>query len=231
DGRIPTPDSRRRQHEANPEAFPEGSWFAGDNANLAIGQGEMLVTPLQLANAYAAFANGGSLHAPNIASKVLGSDNEVVRELAPRVIHTIDLPPHVREPILAGLVGVASSDGGTANFVFEGFPLSTYPVAAKTGTAQTSGEDNAVFVAFGPAYAPQWVVAVVLEQAGFGATAAAPLARTVFDAVAGQVPIEKVQPVPPLVGLVDPGPVADAAPTTDEPPPPETGTPDEEVVD
>src|SRR5581483_168057 len=63
-GRIPDPDSRKKLHDQNPKAYPNGQWYAGDNVNLAIGQGEMTVTPLQLVNAYATFANGGTVWTP-----------------------------------------------------------------------------------------------------------------------------------------------------------------------
>ena len=69
-GRIPDPDTRKRLHDQNPKAFPNGKWFAGDNVNLAIGQGETVVTPLQLANAYATFANGGTVYEPRVAASV-----------------------------------------------------------------------------------------------------------------------------------------------------------------
>ena len=230
DGRVPTPDSRRRDHEANPEAFPYPDWFAGDNVNLAIGQGELLVTPVQLANSYATFANGGTLYSPNVASRVLGPEGEVIRELRPRVAHRVELPPHVREPILRGLIGVTSAEAGTADFVFEGFPLDRYPIAGKTGTAQAPPrEDTALFAAFGPAYAPEWVIAVVLEEAGFGATAAAPVARQFFDAVAGVVPLAPAQPVASSPTAAPPGPVTDPAPTTPSPTARETPIPSDVV--
>jgi len=69
-GRIPDPDTRKKLHDQNPKAFPNGKWFAGDNVNLAIGQGEMVITPLQLVNAYATFANGGTVWVPRVGASV-----------------------------------------------------------------------------------------------------------------------------------------------------------------
>ncbi len=184
-GWVPTPDNKKQRHAQNPTAFPYGDWFTGDNVNLAIGQGDMLVTPLQLANAYATMANGGTLYQPNIALKVLApGDQHVVRTIDPRPLHTVDIPPDVRDAIMQGLTGVTTSSSGTAYGAFLGFP-SNWPVAGKTGTAQVSnGSDNSLFVGMGPADAPQYVAVAVLENSGFGATAAAPAVRRVLQGLA-----------------------------------------------
>ena len=191
EGRVPTPEQKQAAHDQNPTAFPFGQWFTGDNVNLAVGQGEMLTTPMQLANAYAAFANGGTVYSPNIVSRILdpttgeGTVPRVDREIGPRVLRTVSLPPAVRDPILSGLIGAVTSANGTAAPVFSTFPLSQYPLAGKTGTAQTAGKeaqfDTSLFVGFGPVGSPKYVVAAVLEQSGFGAQAAAPVVRRVFD--------------------------------------------------
>jgi penicillin-binding protein 2 len=213
EGRVPTPEQKQAAHDENPTAFPFGQWFTGDNVNLAVGQGEMLSTPLQLANAYAAFANGGTVFSPNIASRILdpttGDDTvpRVDREMGPRVLRTIPLTSAVRDPILAGLVGAVSSPQGTAAPAFSGFPLSHYPIAGKTGTAQTAGKqaqfDTSLFVGFGPVGSPKYVVAAVLEQSGFGAEAAAPVVRRMFESLGGFTPLPEVQPAPPI-GVVAP---------------------------
>jgi penicillin-binding protein 2 len=186
-GRIPDPETRKKLHEAHPQAFPNSKWFTGDNVNLAIGQGEIVVTPLELANAYAAFANGGTLFQPRIADKVLAQDKRVVRPLSPRPLRTIDLPATLRNPILQGLIGVTTDPKGTAKGAFTGF--NAFPVAGKTGTAQVFGkQDTALFVSFAPASDPQYVVAVVMEESGFGGAAAAPVARRIYEGIAGQPP-------------------------------------------
>lgn len=188
-GRIPDPDSRRRLHELRPDAFPEGKWRAGDNVNLSIGQGDTVVTPLQLANAYAAFGNGGTLYEPRVAARVLDAGGKTVREVAPKALRPVPFDPNVRNPILQGLRGAVFDPLGTAAGAFAGFPLATLSVAGKTGTAQVSGrQDTALFVAFAPVENPQYVVAVVMEEAGFGGSAAAPVARRILEGLAGAPP-------------------------------------------
>ncbi len=93
----------------------------------------------------------------------------------------VSLPPNVYQPILQGLEGVPET--GTASKEFQGFPFSTFQIAGKTGTADVglTKEPNAWFVAFGPIPNPQYVVAVVVGQAGYGAQAAAPAVRQIFD--------------------------------------------------
>jgi penicillin-binding protein 2 len=200
DGRIADPENRRRLHEANPEAFPEGDWYTGDNVNVAIGQGETVVTPIQLATAYATFANGGSVHVPRLAGAVQDRHGTEVRRIEPRTLRTIDLPPSLRQPILRGLEGVVTADKGTATAAFAGFPHDRFRVAAKTGTAQAPPkQDTALFAAFGPVENPQYTISVVMEEAGFGASSAAPVARRIFDGVLGL----PVAPVATAVGGLD----------------------------
>ena len=202
DGRIPTPEQRKAQYDANPDLFLERNWFTGDNVNMAIGQGDVAVTPLQLANAYATFANGGTRYAPNIATKITrgGNETSVKRSFEPRINGSVEIPPAWRESLMDGLVGVTSRPGGTAFGTFGGFPLTEFPVAGKTGTAEVNGKaDTAVFAAFGPVYDPQYQVAVIMEESGFGGTAAAPVARKLFDVFAGAVPAPDLQPGGDLV--------------------------------
>jgi penicillin-binding protein 2 len=186
-GRVADPELRKQLNEENPEAFPNGGWFAGDNANLAIGQGELAITPLQLANAYATFANGGTLYAPRLGLEVIDAAGIKVRDVQPRAVRRLDLTPAVRNPILAGLKGVVSSENGTAHGAFNGFPLEQFALAGKTGTAEVANkQDTAIFTVFGPADNAQFEVTVLLEEAGFGADAAAPVARRILDALTGQ---------------------------------------------
>jgi penicillin-binding protein 2 len=183
-GRVMTPEEYAARSEENPTAFPDGEWQAGDNVNLAIGQGEMLVTPLQLVNAYATLANGGTLHAPNIVREVrVGGTDEVVRTYEPRVVRQIEFPPEWRQALLDGFIGVTTSGDGTAFGTFGGFP--NWVIAGKTGTAEVAGKaDTAIFVGFGPAQAPQYAAAAFLEESGFGGVAAAPLVRRILEPLA-----------------------------------------------
>ncbi|MGH9181766.1 MAG: penicillin-binding protein 2, partial [Acidimicrobiales bacterium] len=188
-GRIPDPESRRRLHEQSPVAFPEGAWRTGDNVNLAIGQGETVVTPLQLANTYATFANGGTLYRPRVAARVLRADGQALRDIPPEAVRQVPIAPDQRAPILQGLAGAVADEAGTAFSAFAGFPLDTFGLAGKTGTAQVSRrQDTSLFAAFGPVSAPQYAIAMVMEESGFGASVAAPAARRVFDVLSGREP-------------------------------------------
>jgi penicillin-binding protein 2 len=190
-GLVPTEDLKAQRHADNPEAFPDGTWREGDNVNIAIGQGDMLATPLQIANVYAAFANGGTLHQPKIVAAIIepGGDpnnpDDVIERFAPVVNHQIDLPASIRDPLEKGLEGVArTSLRGTAGAVWEDWDLDAFPISSKTGTAEVKGQaDNSLYVAYGPSNQPAYVVAAVLERAGFGADAAGPVVREVFETI------------------------------------------------
>jgi penicillin-binding protein 2 len=199
-GRIPTPQWRRDYCEATQCGDP--LWRAGDNVNMAIGQGDVLVTPLQLANGYSTFANGGTRYVPQIALRVESSrTHETVVGIDPQVAGRIDLPGDIRQALLDGLAGVPRP-GGTASGAFSGFPLDRFPVAGKTGTAQVDGKaDTALFSAFGPLPEPRFQISVVIEEAGFGGTSSAPVVRSLFDALAGFRPLP---PAPPGGNLVPP---------------------------
>lgn len=207
-GLIPDKALKKARHDENPTAFPFGGWTTGDNINVSVGQGDVLVTPLQLANAYATFANDGHLYAPNIASQVKALDGSVVRVFDPREIGRIEMNEAARQPILEGLLGVtswrddASGVQGTAYDAFKnaGVDLAQFPIAGKTGTAEVQGKaDTALFAAFGPepdpskpataGLTPKYAMVVVLEQSGFGGKNAAPVAATLFQkALTDQVP-------------------------------------------
>ncbi|QGG95706.1 penicillin-binding protein 2 [Actinomarinicola tropica] len=177
---------RAQRHEDNPEAYPEGNWYVGDSVNLAIGQGEIAVTPLQLVNAYATMGNGGQLHNPNIVRQVTDPlSGEVLQSFEPRLIRDLELDGSVRAPILDGLVGVTQSEEGTASRVFAGYPHAEYPVAGKTGTAQNYGRaSNSLFAGWAPAHDPEYAIAVVVEEGGYGSRVAAPIARRILEPIA-----------------------------------------------
>lgn len=195
-GHLPTPETRRARHEANPEAFPFPEWRTGDTLNTSIGQGDVLATPLQIANAYAVLANGGTLFAPNLAAAVVDPiTGETELEFGPRVIRDLYYPPSFSDPISDGLAGVPSftsgAQAGTAVKAFSevGFPLQRWPVAGKTGTSEKQAEegliaDFALFAGYGPLPDPEYVGAIVLEEAGFGGDWAAPVLARIFDKIA-----------------------------------------------
>lgn len=183
-GTVPVPAADLE--DANPADRAPTDWFAGTNVNLAIGQGALAVTPIEIANAYATFANGGTRFEPNLALRVQRPDGSLVRQVAPRVASVKEIEPGIRATVLAGLEDSLVVDKGTGVIAFAGFPLDQYPVAGKTGTAQAPPrQDTALFAAVGPADAPRHAVAVVMEQAGFGSTSAAPVARAIFGQLSG----------------------------------------------
>jgi len=191
DGYIPTPEKRKKRHEENPEIFPTGKWYPGDNVNISVGQGDVLVTPLQLANAYATFANGGTNFAPNIVAYVFDRNGEMLKEFGKRVKGEIEIDLDFRNRVLRGLVGVTEDIEGTAYWAFNSvatdgafFPLEDFPTAAKTGTAEVRGKaDSSVFAAITPAQDPDYVMVAMLEEAGFGSAVAAPMSARVLQKV------------------------------------------------
>jgi penicillin-binding protein 2 len=181
-GRIPGPAWKRENYKTDPV------WRAGDSVNAAIGQGDVLVTPLQLANGYATFANGGTRYVPQMALQARAyQSRHVTQEFEPQAAGRVDMTPVERQALLDGLANVPIS--GTAVGAFSGFPLDTFPIAGKTGTAQVDNKaDTAVFSAFGPVYAPRYQVTALLEESGFGGTSAAPVVRRIFDVLSGAAP-------------------------------------------
>ena len=105
---------------------------------MAFGQGETLVTPLELANEYATFANGGTRYAPQVAAAVVTPSGRVVKRFPPRSPATSAMSPMPTRPSSRALEGAIQNPAGTAYQTFAGFPLSEFPLAGKTGTATTS---------------------------------------------------------------------------------------------
>ncbi len=189
EGIVGDPFVRKRIFDRQPGAYATDAWYAGDNLNMAIGQGETVATPLQLAREYATFANGGTLFESRIASKTANADGSTATELAPVVLGQANIPQNAHDAILAGMRGVVASPGGTAYDAFRGY--GGLAAAGKTGTAQRKPEqDYAVFCGFAPYNAPQYSVAIVLEEGGFGGKTAAPVARQIFEKLSGQAPGE-----------------------------------------
>jgi penicillin-binding protein 2 len=195
-GRVPDAAWVKQAHAQNPTAFPATEWLPGDNIQTAVGQQDMNVTPLQLANAYATFANGGTPHEPRIASEVLSADGKKIRDLAPVTGTPVPLPG--RDEMMAGFAGVTSAKGGTATNVFAGFPAGL--VAGKTGTAQVQGkEPTSLFVGMTPAANPKYIVLSVVEEGGYGAETSAPIVRRIMQGLNG-MPLTDVVTLPPADG-------------------------------
>jgi penicillin-binding protein 2 len=156
-------------------------WSIGDNESLAVGQGDVQVTPLQLAVAYSAVANGGTVVTPHLGLDVQSPDGFVQRSLNPAPQRHVNINPLYLETIRAGLRAAASQPGGTSADVFQDFPEQVY---GKTGTAQYNGQqDYAWYACFVPSSATTKpiVVVVTVEQGGFGAVGAAPVARQILS--------------------------------------------------
>ena len=178
-GQLDSPHLRQVQHAEAPQAFPNNYYGVADNIEMAFGQGETLVTPLQDAVAYGTFAADGTRYAPQMVNSIISPTGRIVKRFKPRVTGHLSLPTSTYQQILAGLEGTIYNPKGTAYSAFTGY--TGMQIAGKTGTATESSNSNVQptswFVGFGPTTStPRYVVAVVIDQAGYGAAAAAPVA-------------------------------------------------------
>ena len=170
EGLLPTPENKRK-------IFPGENWMLGDTFNAAIGQGIDLATPLQMATMMSAVAMDGVFSQPYLVEKVFNIDGSIVKEHTPSKGRSIDISKNTMDLIKKSLIGVAS-EGGTAAY-FSSLPRT---IAAKTGTAENPhGRDHGLFVSYGPADEPELVVAIVVEQGGYGSVSAAPIAYKAFE--------------------------------------------------
>jgi penicillin-binding protein 2 len=161
------------------EGETERPWSAGDNVNLATGQGDLQTDPLQMAIAYAALANGGTVVTPHVGMEVDDPAGRVLKEFAPPSRRHVHVDPTYRTDILEGLHEAAQTPGGTSYSVFGGFPV---PVAGKTGTAQRPPHgDQSWYIVLAPYPNPRIVTAVTIEEGGFGVESAAPAALQILE--------------------------------------------------
>ncbi|HKE97383.1 MAG TPA: penicillin-binding protein 2 [Actinomycetes bacterium] len=201
DGTVPDRRWRKAFWQANKALYCKGSsrlyrelcvdgarWRGGDNLNIAIGQGDVQVSPLQLAAAYGALANRGTVYAPHVGRAVVDPDTQrVARKVTPKVSSVVKLPASAFAAVDAALATVPRS--GTATSAFAGFPLDRYPVAGKTGTADLPPKPPfAWFASFAPVGDPRYVVVVMVEQGGHGGETAAPVARRIYESLFGLGP-------------------------------------------
>jgi penicillin-binding protein 2 len=198
EGTVPTREWRKRFWEQNKKTYCAGSselyrelcrdgwrWQGGDNLNIAIGQGDLQVSPLQLALGYGALANGGTVYRPHVGRAVLDpASGREVRRVPPRVAGVAEVPGGALAAVGQGLASVVA--GGTASSAFAGFPLDRFPVAGKTGTADLPPQAPfAWFASYAPAGDPRYVVVVMVEQGGHGGESAAPVARAIYQKLFG----------------------------------------------
>jgi penicillin-binding protein 2 len=190
-GNLPTPRWRseidaeeaacEKKHHVPSCGIADGRpWSIGDNINLAVGQGDVQVTPLQLAVAYSAIANGGNIVRPHIGLDI-EDGGQILQRINPPIQRHLNINPLYLETIRAGLRAAASQPGGTSADVMGNFPEQVY---GKTGTAQYNGQnDYSWYSCFVPASATSKPIEVVVwvERGGFGAVAAAPVAREILS--------------------------------------------------
>jgi len=180
-GTLPTTAYKKALEEQAPKVYGKLPWLPGDTINMAIGQGYVTVTPLELAVAYSAIANGGTMYAPRLAWKVKTPSGHVVKVIKPKVDGRLPVSRQEVAFIRNALTGV-TRPGGTAAPAFAGFPLYSIPVAGKTGTADIVGKQPySWFAGMAPANNPKYVVVAMVEQGGHGGTTAAPVVRRILQ--------------------------------------------------
>ncbi len=189
-GLIPTAAWKEAFAAKHPELYrpDERHWLPGDDILMAIGQGSVQVSPLQLAAAYSAVANGGHLCEPRLADHIQTEAGALVRNL-PKDCHRTLPYSKVELDYVRSALATVTQGSGTAAFAFSGFPLSQVPVAGKTGTAERpgfdAGQDTSWFAAMVPAGDPKYVIVVMVEQGGHGSTTAAPIVRQIIEKMYG----------------------------------------------
>ncbi|WP_214110104.1 penicillin-binding protein 2 [Acrocarpospora catenulata] len=159
-------------------------WRAGDAANFSIGQGDVLVTPLQLANAYAALVGDGKVRSPRLGWALVRPDGTLVKEIKAPVIGKLPIDEETRAYIKDALSEVTSD--GTAAGAFNGWPMNVVKIGGKTGTAEVYGKhDTSWFASFAPTNKPRFVVVVMVSQGGMGGSTAAPAVREIYEGIYG----------------------------------------------
>jgi penicillin-binding protein 2 len=194
EGLLPTPEWRKKTFQSDWDR----AWNPGDSIQLAIGQKDLLVTPLQMAAFYAMLANGGNVVTPYLVSDVErpGSENSprvVERRLAPLPPKSAGLDPEAVRVVREGLYLATHSASGTSSRIFGNYSV---PISGKTGTAEKVVplpgypsdhlEDQSWWCGWGPSESARLVVCALIENGGHGSTAAAPAALKVFEKFFGQ---------------------------------------------
>jgi penicillin-binding protein 2 len=208
EGVLPSPEWKKRRFKR----VEQQKWFAGETISVGIGQGYNAYTPIQLAQAMATLANDGVMFRPHLVRHITDSKTGEKTLIEPEPLRTIPLKPQHLETIKRAMVGVNKE--GTGARAFAGVP---YEVGGKTGTAQVYSlrggtynrdkvkkdlRDHALFIAFAPVDKPRIALAVLVENGGFGAQSAAPIARMVLDYY--------------LLGKLPPGPAGEDEAAEDE---------------
>jgi len=190
-GLIPDREWFKAEQDKQTGRVRDGPWVGGDVMDIAVGQGAVLTTPLQLANGFAAMVNGGTVWQPRVVSQIIETDDETIDEIAPVVASTVEMSPRTVAMLLEDLQQVVNNQKrGTARVAFEDFGPNVERVGGKTGTGEVIKApksekfrqvDNAFFVGVAPIDQPEWVISIVIERGGSGGRVAAPVARQVLQ--------------------------------------------------
>lgn len=153
---------------------------AGDSVNYSIGQGDTLVTPIQMATIYAAISNGGTLYKPTVGKAIVSADGRKVQEIEPEARGKLPMDAATRKKINGALAGVATR--GTAAWRFVGWPQDKIPMHAKTGTAEVYGKQTTSWFA---TYTKDYTIVMTISQGGTGSGASGPAVRNIYNALYG----------------------------------------------
>jgi penicillin-binding protein 2 len=176
-GLVPTPEWKR-------SAMGE-PWYSGDSVNMGIGQGFLLVTPVQTANIYSTIINSGVVRKPLLVSRITTPDGSTVQQFEAEHVRTLEFSSSTWAAIREGLTLVVANPGGTAYSTFVG---SRVPIAGKSGTAEDIVfQDHVFFVGYAPREAPQAVTIVALEEGQSGSREAGPIVRRILETYAAGV--------------------------------------------
>ncbi|MFJ4834319.1 penicillin-binding protein 2 [Streptomyces sp. NPDC088747] len=153
---------------------------AGDSVNYSIGQGDTLVTPIQMAAIYGAISNGGTLYEPTVGKAIVSADGKTVEAIKPKANGKLPMTSKTRDEIDEALAGVATR--GTAAWRFGGWPQDKIPMHAKTGTAEVYGKQTTSWFA---TYTKDYTVIMTISQGGTGSGASGPAVRNIYNALYG----------------------------------------------
>ncbi|MBN0046311.1 penicillin-binding protein 2 [Streptomyces actuosus] len=201
-GRVPDRQWKQRFWQANKDAWckqgkKDGTYVekiayenclegnrmrAGDEINYSIGQGDTLVTPIQMATIYAAISNGGTLYNPTIGKAVVSPDGRTVTEIKPKSHGRLPISAATRDQMDEALAGVATRGTAAWRFAQVGWPQDKIPMHAKTGTAEVYGKQTTSWFA---TYTKDYAIVMTISQGGTGSGASGPAVRNIYDALYG----------------------------------------------
>ncbi|MFI9718291.1 penicillin-binding protein 2 [Streptomyces sp. NPDC052396] len=213
-GRVPDRDWKKRYWDANKDTWCKqggkgGDYAAqiakencesfyrmraGDSVNYSIGQGDTLVTPIQMATIYSAISNGGTLYNPTVGKAIVSADGKHIQEIKPRAHGRLPFDAKTHSQLDAALAGVATE--GSAAWRFTGWPQKEIPMHAKTGTAEVAGKQTTSWFA---TYTKDYTVVMTISQGGTGSGASGPAVRNIYNAIYGVDGNGKIDPAKALL--------------------------------